>query len=122
MRDQAVYLTLVFAVDLIQKVEPEDMLANRDLVAVLQGDFSHPLAVEISAVARAKIRQNVIMNACFRIEYFCDLCVPARSLVVVNADVGAEERPRITSSRSSGIGTAISSPLRKTSAGLRSSN
>ena len=50
VRHQAAYLAVIFAVDLVQQLKAQQVLADADLVAVVQPFAADRLAVNKSAV------------------------------------------------------------------------
>ena len=53
------YLALVFAVDLIEQVKPENGLADSDLIAILELFTPVTSAIEIGPVSRVKVVKKV---------------------------------------------------------------
>jgi len=88
VRNEAVNLELVFAVDLVEQVETQDLLADRYLVAVLQRLFGDTLAVDECAAAGTKIGQYVIVLSRLLIEDLIDPGMAAGNCGIVDADVG----------------------------------
>ena len=81
------YLALVFAVDLIEKFKSQDLFAEHDLIAVLEGLIGDRLSVDKGSVSRIKIGQNKLGSAAFCTFDCADTGVKAGDFAVVNADV-----------------------------------
>ena len=62
MRNQTVYLPLIFAVDLVQEVKSQNVLADGDLITVLKYHLGDPVPVQCGSVSRAEIGENVIVS------------------------------------------------------------
>lgn len=90
VRDEAMDLPLVLAVDLIEQVKPKDMLADRDLVAVVKDVFGDPLAVDESTIAGLTVGQDVSCVAGFGVADSNDLSVDPRHFAVIDANVRLE--------------------------------
>jgi hypothetical protein len=116
----AVNLPLIFAVDFVEHLKTQNVFADRDFIAVLQSFALDFLAVEKRSAARAQIGQNVLVSFLFRIKDRIDARVRRETFASLMRTSASSARPKMTSSRSSGIGTASKSPLRKTSAGRKS--
>ena len=90
MRDEAVNLTLVFAVYLIEQVEAQNCLADHDLIAVLEPFVPYTAAVVKRAVPRVEVRQEVINRIRSVIVDGRDASVLARYLRVIYTNIRLE--------------------------------
>lgn len=90
MRDQTMYLTLVLAVNFIEKFEAEDVFADGDLIAVGQVRLFYLFAIHKNAVSRTEIRDHVFGGAGRFVDDRMDLCVLSGDLCVVDPNVRFE--------------------------------
>ena len=70
-------LPLILAIDLVEEIESKDMLADRDLIPVLEDLFPYPLAVNERPVPRPKICENELDLFRLGIEYAVYPSVPS---------------------------------------------
>jgi len=81
-------LLLVGSVDLVEQVKPENVLADRDLIPVLEYLFTDPLTVDQRPVSRTEIGENELQLVRFLVVPFVYSGVSTRHQGVVHTNVG----------------------------------
>ena len=87
------YLTLIFAIDLVEQIEPQDRLADLDLVSIGQFFGRDTAAIELGTVARVEVGKYVIRRGRGEILDGCDPGMLPRELVVIDTNVRLERSP-----------------------------
>src|ERR1700682_1836488 len=83
-------LLLKLAVNLVEHLKADQLIANLELVAILQHGLIDPFAVEDSSVGRVEVLQAVSRRASPGIVLGNDTSMQARGARVVDAYVGGE--------------------------------
>ena len=87
-------LSLELAVDFVEHLETNQLLANLKLVAVFEKTGVDALAVEQSAVGRVEIAQTVSSLAGFFIPLAVDASMQSRRARIVDPNVRVERPPK----------------------------
>jgi hypothetical protein len=90
VREQPVDVPLELAVDVVEEVEADEVLADEQLVAVLKQGVGDALAVDDGAVGRAEVADAETHLARGGVALGGDRGVEARGAGVVHAHVGLE--------------------------------
>ena len=90
MTEQALDLLLKSTIDLVEELETKKLIADENLVAVVQHDFRNRAAIHERAVGRMEIRDPENCSARRRIDVSADTRMQARRFGVVQTNVRVE--------------------------------
>src|SRR6185369_6518265 len=87
-------LLLVFAIDLVQKIKSQNVLADHDLIAILELFSAYSATVKECPVSRFEVGKKVIGSSRNVLDHFFYRCMHSRNLGIVNSDPGFERAPQ----------------------------